>query len=234
MVKASIIIPTLNEENYILNILKDLKKQKNVQIEIIVIDANSKDKTINKIKSHDKKIKIIKTNPNIAHQRNLGGFKAKNDYLFFIDADTRISDNFILNCILKLNQKNLDIACPKYIPITKSYLIKFFYTFFNYLFAFSQNRYASGAGSCIIIKKNVFNKNKGFNEKIIYDDIELIRRFSKKYKFGIINEKIYVSDRRFIKYGFTKTVISYIKLSYYFSKNQFKIRKKVDYKFGEY
>jgi len=42
----SIVIPTLNEEKYLPNLLNDLTKQKEKDFEIIVVDGKSEDRTI--------------------------------------------------------------------------------------------------------------------------------------------------------------------------------------------
>src|SRR3989344_4421237 len=104
----SIVIPTLNEEKYIPNLLNCLKNQTFKNFEIIVVDANSRDntkKTISKFK--DLKIKIINSKiRNPGYQRNLGVKNAKNERILFLDADTKISEDFLEKTLKEIKDNN--------------------------------------------------------------------------------------------------------------------------------
>jgi glycosyltransferase involved in cell wall biosynthesis len=51
--KISVIIPVYNEENFILKTLEKVNEQKkNFELEIIVVDDKSKDRTVEKIKNN--------------------------------------------------------------------------------------------------------------------------------------------------------------------------------------
>lgn len=231
--RISVVIPTLNEENYIGSLLEDLYKQTQKPDEIIVVDALSKDAT-KKIVKKKKAIKLIEMKPGIAAQRNKGGEIASGDLLFFFDADVRLQKNFIQQSLREFEKKQLDIACPKYIPFKSKTIILGIYQFFNLLFWLGQYLFPSGAGSCILMKKSIFVKGKGFNNKYIFDDIELIRRYAKKYRFGMLSQSAYVSDRRFRKEGTIKMLIQYLFLSLFFLTNNFKYANRIKYKFGNY
>jgi cellulose synthase/poly-beta-1,6-N-acetylglucosamine synthase-like glycosyltransferase len=45
MIRASIVIPTLNEENYVGSLLSDIASQTRKAHEVIVVDGNSQDAT---------------------------------------------------------------------------------------------------------------------------------------------------------------------------------------------
>lgn len=231
--RISVVIPTLNEEKYIGSLLDDLYKQSRKPDEIIVVDALSKDAT-KKIVKKKKTITFIEMKPGIAAQRNKGGETAAGDMLFFFDADVRLQKNFIQQSLREFEKKQLDIACPKYVPFNSNIIIILIYQFFNFLFWSGQYIFPSGAGSCILMKKSTFVKGKGFNKKYIFDDIELIRRYAKNYRFGMLSQAVYVSDRRFRKEGIIKTLMQYLFLSLFFLTNNFKHANRVKYKFGNY
>lgn len=95
----SIVIPTLDEEKFLPNLLLDLANQSFCDFEVIHVDGNSDDKTVSEAKKFDKKIdlKQISTDVrNASHQRNLGAEKAKGEWIIFIDADSRIEEHFLL------------------------------------------------------------------------------------------------------------------------------------------
>ena len=97
----SIIVPTLNEEKHIPNLLNCLKNQTYKNFEIIVVDAHSNDKTKEVVKKFKNlKIKIINSEKrNVAYQRNIGVKYANNERILFLDADTKIPKDFFENAL---------------------------------------------------------------------------------------------------------------------------------------
>lgn len=226
--KISIIIPTRNEENYISGIISDIKKQTIFPFEIIIVDGKSTDNTIAVAKNYAE-VNVLVSDPNVAEQRNIGAHNAQGEILIFFDADTRCHRNFLKNCLDEFTQRKLDIACPLYIPYQSTFFIKIIYGLFNKLFKLGERRCPSGAGPCIMIKKSIFYNDGGFNKHLTFEDIEFIRRYAKRNTFGILQEHVYVSDRRFKEEGEIKLFIKYIYLSYYFMTNQFVEANKIKY-----
>lgn len=229
----SVIIPTLNEQNYIGDLLKDLCSQTSKPDEIIVIDGNSQDKTL-KVVSCYKNIKVKVTQKGVGLQRRTGGSLARGHLLIFLDADVRLKDRFLEVVIKNFTDKKLDIAVPLYLPYKSTYLISAVYWFFNIIFIVTEKFLPSGAGSCLIVKKSLLNKVGSFNPELTYDDIEFIRRAGKRGKFGVINQPVYVSDRRFRKYGTIKMFILYLTLYIFFSFGLFKQANMIKYKFSTF
>ena len=90
MEKVSVIIPMHNSSKYILECLDSVINQTYKELEILLIDDKSSDKTIRKIKSiKDKRIKIIKLNKNMgaATARNKGIEVSTGEYICFLDSD---------------------------------------------------------------------------------------------------------------------------------------------------
>lgn len=232
MKSISIIIPTRNEEQNVPNLLKDIRKQTKKPLEVIVSDGSSKDKTRDIAKKY--KSKVLNSKPNVANQRTKGGKKASGDLLIFLDADTRISKNFLKNVYSHMTKSDIDIACPIYVPYNASTTIKVFYNICNNIFRATSQLQPSGAGSCIIVKKSIFVRVGGFDASYKFDDLHFIRNASEGSTYTIIQEKIYVSARRFYKYGTWKTIKTYIHLSYYFLKNDLKGANSVKYEFAKY
>lgn len=88
---TSVIIFTKNEEKNIEECLKTLKWCD----EVIVIDDYSKDKTREIAKKLGAKVFKHHLNNDFAQQRNFGLSKAKGDWVFFVDADERISSELV-------------------------------------------------------------------------------------------------------------------------------------------
>lgn len=86
----SVIINVYNGEKYIKKCLDSVVNQTYKNIEIVIVNDKSNDKTLDIIKSYkDKRIKIInnKNNIGLSLSRNVGIDKASGKYLYFVDVD---------------------------------------------------------------------------------------------------------------------------------------------------
>lgn len=91
MVKFSIVVPIYNVEKYIGQLVESLQKQTLNEIEIILVDDGSPDKSgdiCDKYASEDKRIKVIhKKNGGVSAARNDGLDVAQGEYIMFCDSD---------------------------------------------------------------------------------------------------------------------------------------------------
>lgn len=205
----SVIIPTLNEENYLASILKDLSKQKEQNFEVIIVDAHSHDRTKEiALNSPIKNLQFFEEEKqNVSFQRNFGAKKAKGPYLFFLDADSRIN-MFFTSKLKNFIQKNSGlIFLPSLNPIKNqnSKQLQFFFRIVNFFFEMSQNlEKPFSSGGSMIWEKNFFNLIGGFEELLyIAEDHSLIQRARKwgvKAKF-MKNIQVGFSLRRMKKDG---------------------------------
>lgn len=224
----SVVIPSFNEEKSIRFILSDLKKQSMKSFEVILVDGNSDDRTVEIAKSYAT-IKIVKKR-SVGYQRNIGGKMSKGKFIYFIDSDTRINKNFIEDTLKIMVKRQLQIACPFYIFDSKSLFVKLTGYTLSLCFILLQKILPSGAGPCIIVERKIFLKEKGFDGSLNFQDMEYIRRIGKKYRFGILPRKVRTSDRRFLNDGIIKTISNYALLSILFTFGMFKFSNKINYK----
>jgi glycosyltransferase involved in cell wall biosynthesis len=184
----SIIIPTHNEEKVIGKCLKSLKSQKTKDIEIILVNDGSTDRTaeiVKKMRILDKIINFDKGH-SAAFARNAGAKIARGEYLIFLDADQIAEKNFIRK--IKQFLQNEKVDATDY--LVYSYKPK---TIFQKAWS-AFRKYHPSVGFPHVIKRKVFEKLHGFNEKIFYyEDDDLKERFLKAcYSFkGPINAKVY-------------------------------------------
>lgn len=231
--KLSIVIPVLNEERYLPQLLEDVSMQTLQPFEVIVVDGKSEDRTVEVAKEFSF-VKVIPSDRGVSHQRNVGGSAASGDVICFLDADTRLDPEFLERIQNSFTKRKLDVACPLFLPYKSSFIVNFIFWFLNIIFILFQKMLPSGAGPCIVIKKNIFEASGKFDEHIKFEDMEFIRRVGRKYSYGIIMEKIYVSDRRFKKNGVGNMILLYIILSFLFVFGMFKTASRISYPFGEY
>ncbi len=96
--KVSAIVPVYNGEKFISDCVESLLKQDVKFDEIIAIDDGSTDNTVNLLKKQP--IKLIE-NPHFGRSatRNAGLKIAKNEIVFFVEADAIYSSNFLSECL---------------------------------------------------------------------------------------------------------------------------------------
>ena len=112
MSKISIIVPVYNTEKYLSKCLNSLIKQTYKDIEIIVVNDGSKDKSLEiakKFAKQDNRIKVFnKENGGLSSARNFGIEKASGEYIGFVDSDDYIKENMfeiLYNMIKEANAK---------------------------------------------------------------------------------------------------------------------------------
>ena len=91
--KISIVIPAYNEEAYLEKCLISLANQLEKPYEIIVVDNNSTDKTVEIAKKFGARV-LKETKQGIVPARNTGYNKAKGDIIARTDADTRVQPDW--------------------------------------------------------------------------------------------------------------------------------------------
>ena len=169
--KISIIIPTINRTEKLLNLLKDLVKQFNNNFEIIIIDQS--DKKNNSTYLNKSFIKYV-YNPkikNLSDAKNLGITYALGEYIGFLDDDIELSKNFIERLFFSLERLNtIALTGLEKEAYNKNlfiyYLKKLFYTgiFFDKRILYNKKKYKEYIvtnklfGGCSFIKKEVFKE----------------------------------------------------------------------------
>ena len=93
----SVVVNVFNGEKYIKKCLDSIINQTYKNIEILIVNDGSTDKTLEVCKSiKDKRIRIIdQKNIGISLSRNVGMDNSKGDYIFFVDSDDFIEKDTI-------------------------------------------------------------------------------------------------------------------------------------------
>ncbi len=109
--KISVIIPLYNCENYIKYTIRSVQNQNMGNFEIILINDNSKDGSLNisiSLQEEDKRIKIINNNKNMGtlYSRSIGVLYSKGEFIFSLDNDDMFSDEDIFDKIYDIAYKN--------------------------------------------------------------------------------------------------------------------------------
>lgn len=201
--KLSIVIPTFNEEKYLRNLLLEIKKQDFKDYEIIVSDAGSDDKTTEIAKEFG----CILTYGGLPSKgRNEGAKLAQGEYILFVDSDVIfLPDNFLKKALNEFDKMKLSVA--GFVIFTNGNNFDFLAYWIYNKFIWLVQRFLPYASNVILVKKDIHQKIKGFDENVqIAEDYEYVRRAAKFGKFRIIKTKpILISARRFERDGRLKT-----------------------------
>jgi len=204
--KISVVLTTKNEEKNISDLLESLTGQEE-PYEVLIVDANSTDKTqeiIKKYADKNKNIKLIKHPGNRAESMNYGIGKATGDAVSFIGGDDIADKNWIKN--IRKELKNTDIIAGKLISRKQDHFnkvanVKLFHKGVNITYPGTNTTY----------KKHILDKLKGFDAFFFSaEDLELnIRAVN-------AGHKISYSEKPIVYYRPRNNPISFIKQSFWY------------------
>lgn len=116
--KVSIIIPVYNSEKTLKKCIESVINQTYKNIEILIINDGSKDKSLNimnEYKNKDKRIIVInQRNNGISGARNTGIINATGDYITFIDSDDYIKPSLVKDTINIFKEYECDVVRNNY------------------------------------------------------------------------------------------------------------------------
>ena len=219
MLKVSIIIPIYNAEKYLKYCLESIEKQTIKEIEVILINDGSTDRSkeiCERFCKRDERFKLInKVNTGVSDSRNLGIKVAKSKYIMFVDADDWLEEKAVEISYNNIKKYNADICQFNYYFNSKNKQIKR-EDFEQYVIEEDKEIYEilqCNVISCTYLQKNniknfgriracwgklfskeFLEKNGLFLDKdmTIYEDTEFLTRvFMKMQKIIFVNEFLY-------------------------------------------
>lgn len=124
MAKVSVIIPVYNNEKYIEKCIDSVRRQSYMDLEIIVINDGSEDRSeaiLNSVKQEDPRMILI-------HQQNLGVSAARNrgieiatgEYITFLDGDDYLGKDYIMSLVQCAEKSHADMVLCGYKMVTEN------------------------------------------------------------------------------------------------------------------
>jgi glycosyltransferase involved in cell wall biosynthesis len=199
----SLIIPTKNEEKYLPKTLHSIYMQKPKDLEVIVADARSTDKTRDIAGQYGCKV-VEGGHP--GEGRNNGAKASMGDILMFQDADLTLPPGFLHSALDEFYGRGLDVAGTLQTPIitenkSRDFLYHLIYEGTNRSMKAAQNTKRPLMQNFMIARRKVHQKIGGFDETLEFgEDSEYAKTAVERgYKFGILEtpEKALISPRRF-------------------------------------
>jgi glycosyltransferase involved in cell wall biosynthesis len=226
-IKVSVIIPTYNRLHYIKKCLYALFRQTSREFEIIIVDDGSTDGTYEYLEGMRRTdfILLKEKNKGPAAARNLGVKHSKADYIAFIDDDCIPQKRWVENIIKDFRELDADSLTCHTLPVYKNIL--------KHLGEFERIELKKnfkpakleglrpdqrGMTDNCAIKREIFNRLKGFDEKFLYagEDPDFWFRLLKRgYSINIVDDLIvghhqrinlWQLARRSFRFGFADTV----------------------------
>lgn len=118
----SIIIPVYNCEKYIGRCIESVIRQTYTNLEIILVDDGSNDKSLSICEEYaekDSRIKVIhKSNGGVSSARNCGIKACTGDYIGFIDSDDYIDETMYEELLNALLRNNTQISMCRYYNVS--------------------------------------------------------------------------------------------------------------------
>lgn len=216
----SVIIPAFNEERYIGKCLRAVFNLKGISdCEVIVVNNASTDRTKEVVKKEFSEVKLIEEpQKGLTLAYNRGASQAQGDILVFVDADVILPQDH-LEKIRKMFRKDLKLAALSGPYIYDDFWAKLLFNWVIIFFVLPGelilNRFlnimAGVTSGNLAVRKKVFDKAGGFNEKIFYgldtDFAKKIRKLGKvRYKFSL---RVKSSARRLKTEGRMRMLLRY-------------------------
>jgi glycosyltransferase involved in cell wall biosynthesis len=216
---VSIVIPAYNSERTLARCLESIQNQTYRNIEILVVDGGSKDKSTSISKKFGANV-TVRPGLSMAASTNLGANISRGSYIYRVDSDVVLDPHLVEDAIYRCEKEGYDGACIFWLPdesisfwakvrkIEKENYIK------DPTFVGGKSYHKNILGARFL-KREVFEKVGGFNEDvpIAGEDYAFYEKLAKtNYRFATISSmEKHIGEPRTLKeigqknfrYGYT-------------------------------
>ncbi len=205
----SVIIPTLNEADYLPGLLDALSGQTRLPDEIIVADAGSTDGTVELARGCGAAV-VRGGMPGAG--RNAGAMAAKGDVLLFLDADVLPGYEFVGRALAEFTDAGFAVATCAIEALGGNLADQVIIGATRLYLQVIQPISPRAPGACIVVRSEVHRAIGGFDESLMMsEDHDYVRRASQYGEFGVLTSvRIPVSLRRLEKEGLTRLALKFL------------------------
>lgn len=177
--KVSLITTVYNEQDSIVSFLKSIFAQSKLPDELIIVDGGSTDNTLGEISNFKPKtsktssisIKVISKKGNRSVGRNEAIKHAKNEIILISDAGNILDRRWVENITKPFNEREVDVVAGFYKGLAKNIFQR---CLIPYVLVMPDKANVAEeflpATRSMAIKKSVWKKNGGFNEKLAHNE----------------------------------------------------------------
>jgi glycosyltransferase involved in cell wall biosynthesis len=202
---VSVVIPAFNAQDVIGETLRSVRSQTHCNLEIIVVDDGSTDRTVEVVQAHiaaDSRVTLFsQSNQGVAQARNSGWQRAASDLIAFVDADDLWAPTKI--------ERQLEVLAEG------GEAIGLVYTWFDIIDEHSRIRFRVrgrkiagdvlvhsllgnfiGHGSSALVRRSALIECGGFDSDLRSagahgcEDLKLYQRVAQRHQFGLVPEHL--------------------------------------------
>ena len=201
MSSIDIIIPILNEEKILTEQQGYYRSLKN-KANIIFVDGGSRDRTVEAASAFGE---VVFSEAGKGVQKNRGAAAAKGDVLLFLHVDTFLSDP-ALEQIDRAVGRGAAGGCLT-MRIEDAH---FMFRIYEQLVNFRARAFGVLDGDMgMFVRRDIFEKLGGFDPLPYMEDILFSDKIRKAHQAAVLEERIFVSSRKWHERGFLKTFGQY-------------------------
>ncbi len=160
--------------------------------EIIIVDCGSEDKTIDVANIYGAKVFKSKER-NRGLQLNMGAKYSKGEWLIFLHADSRLTQDWFRKIKLLLKEDKYFIYYFKFKINDKRIIYRFLEIFVDFRSQYLKQPYGDQG---LIIHRSIYFKNNGFRKIPLMEDIDFLNRLKNKKDLKQLNLPIFTSSRK--------------------------------------
>jgi rSAM/selenodomain-associated transferase 2 len=195
--KLSIVIPTLNEVSHIESLLAQLSDE---NVELIVVDGGSDDHTAQRASVH---AKLIHNSAGRALQMNAGAAIASGDWLWFLHADTQLSQP-LKAYIDEITQSSSLWGRFKVRLDDARFIFRVIERLMNARSCFTS---VATGDQGLFVDRRLFDELGGYPELSLMEDVALSKRLRKVMPVKCSALPLITSARRWQQRGVLKTIV---------------------------
>jgi glycosyltransferase involved in cell wall biosynthesis len=208
--RVTVIVPTLNEEAWLPDLLDTLDRQTRPIHQLIVADADSTDATPDIARARGGHV-VQGGHP--GEGRNEGARHATGDWLLFLDADVRLPAAAIEEAFEEMARDGLDSASTWFVPDSDGLFLRFNHWISGVYFRFaSKLGWSHSIGAFMLVSKAQHDEIGGFDVSItVAEDQDYVLRLSKIGRYGFMRRPVVeIAARRFEAEGSLKQSLKWM------------------------
>ena len=197
---VSVVVPTFNRVDFVLKAIKSVSNQTFQPLEIILVDNNSEDNTLEMVAKHFKAVKIIfQKKQGVSASRNFGIREASGNWVAFLDSDDQWHKRKLEEQVKSITKDTLSSEL--------SHTDEIWYR--NKVFLNQREIHKKRGGfifehclplccispSSVLVKKKVFDDIGFFDESLdVCEDYDFWLRYCCKYPVNFVDQKLTIKN----------------------------------------
>lgn len=208
--RLSVVIPALNEAEYLPRLLACLARQSLQPLEVLVVDGGSSDGTPALARAWGATV-LAGGRP--GHGRNVGAEVARGDWLLFLDADVRLDEHALAEGLEAVTRLGLDAASAWFVPDTDAPFMRLNHWLSSQYFrAASRVGWAHSIGAFLLVRRALHERVGGFDTSIrVAEDQDYVLRLARKGRYRFLRRPVVeIAVRRFEQEGSVRQSLKWL------------------------